>query len=120
MTDKNLQAHEIKNISQDQKHNPGQDIPTNNTNLQAPTNPNAYASANPQKDLNAPPLYQQKFYSKDDFKGASGQAPFEGEAGKSTQYESGYPLPSDVSGRRNEASNQTTGTQNLQQGNVGI
>ena len=120
MTD-NLQSHEIKNISQDQKHAPGQDVPTNNKNFQAPTNPQSYAPHNPQKDLNAPPNFQEKKLSKDDFTGSTGQAPFEGEAGKSTQYDQGLPLPQDVSGRRAEGTSQTSGAQNLQQqGNVGV
>ena len=118
-----LDNHEVKNFSQDQKHNPGQDIPTNNKNFQAPSNPQSYAPANPQKDLNAPPTFQDKKYAKDDFTGFSGQNPVSEEGlGKTTQYETGLPLPKDVNsqGTGREASGQSTSTQTLQEGNVGI
>jgi len=127
-----LDKHEVQNFSQDQKHNPGQDVPTNNKNFQAPSNPQSYAPNNPQKDLNAPPTFQEKKLSKDDFTGFSGQNPVsEGGLGKSTQYETGLPLPQDVGSQgtgqgglaqegRREVSGQTTSTKAMPEGNVGI
>ena len=81
-----------------------------NKNFQAPSNPQSYAPGNPQKDVNAPPTYQEKKLAKDDFQGYSGQNPVTEGGLQTTQYETGFPLPS---GEQKQENKQLFGRGNM-------